>query len=145
MRSLVDTNIIIDAMASRWPFDHAAKEILRRFAARRFECTITASTASDIYYIVKKYLRDETRTLTALKKLFTLLEIVSVSKQDCLESFDTGMRDYEDSLLAVCARHWAANCIITRNVSDFAHSPVRAITPEEFLKRITHEGGTENV
>jgi predicted nucleic acid-binding protein len=136
MRSLVDTNIIIDAMASRRPFDHAAKEILRRFAARQFECAITASTASDIYYIVKKYLRDETRTLTALKKLFALLEIVSVSKQDCLEAFDMGMRDYEDSLLAVCARNWAADCIVTRNVSDFAHSPVRAITPEKFLQKI---------
>jgi hypothetical protein len=49
------------------------------------------------------------------------------------------MDDYEDALLACCARNWEAGCIVTRNTKDFANSPVRALTPEDFLKIMSSE------
>jgi hypothetical protein len=59
-----------------------------------------------------------------------------VTKDDCLKAFDTGIKDYEDSLLSVCAVKWSANFIVTRNTEDFSNSIVSAISPEEFLARL---------
>jgi predicted nucleic acid-binding protein len=137
--SPLDTNIIVDALAARIPFDQAAKKILLLFGARRYNCAITASTASDLYYIVGKYLKDEGATREKLKALFSILDIVSVDKADCLSAFNTGMQDYEDSLLALCASKYGADCIVTRNIADFTGSPVKAITPDDFLAKMAGE------
>jgi len=43
------------------------------------------------------------------------------------------MDDYEDALLATCAKRRRIELIITRNLKDFAGSPVKAISPDDFL------------
>jgi len=43
------------------------------------------------------------------------------------------MNDYEDALLAHCAKRVKADYIITRNIVDFKNSPVLPITPTDFL------------
>lgn len=42
--------------------------------------------------------------------------------------------DFEDCLQMECAKAYEADYIITRNVSDYATSQVRAIEPEDYLK-----------
>ncbi|GMO16043.1 MAG: PIN domain-containing protein [Treponemataceae bacterium] len=136
MKIIVDTNVVLDAIASRSPFDKAAQEIIRLAAAKEIDAAITASTASDIFYIARKYLQSAEETIKQMRKLFTILDIISVEKSDCLAAFETGMSDYEDSLLAVCALRWNADCIITRHAPDFAASSVPAIAPTAFLEKI---------
>jgi hypothetical protein len=41
--------------------------------------------------------------------------------------------DFEDAVLAEAAHQAGAQAIITRNLKDFAHSPVRAYTPTQWL------------
>ena len=135
MKIVLDTNIIIDAIASRAPFDKEAQEVIVLAACGTILSAITAITASDIYYLAHKYYRSAEKTAAVLRQLFELVDVIAVDKLDCLAAFDTRMADYEDSLLAVCALKWNAELIITRNIKDFAQSPVSAITPSEFLKR----------
>jgi hypothetical protein len=52
------------------------------------------------------------------------------------------MNDFEDALVATVAEVTGSDYIVTRNVPDFAGSPVPAITPAEFLEtlaEIEHE------
>jgi len=136
MNVILDTNIVIDAIAVRKPFYENALEILHKFGQKEITCAITASTASDIYYISKKYLKDNEKILYVLKKLFNMLTIITVTKKDCLKAFETGIKDYEDSLLSVCAFKWNASFIVTRNSKDFSNSVISAISPEEFLAEL---------
>jgi predicted nucleic acid-binding protein len=94
---------------------------------------VTANTITDIYYILRKHL-DKEALKTALRGLMELLEVVDVTGSECRAALDLSMDDYEDALLACCAENWEADCIVTRNTKDFADSPVRALTPEDFLK-----------
>lgn len=142
MKAVLDTNIVIDAIASRTPFNKAAEEILLLAAEGKISAAITASTASDIYYLTKKYLKKDDQTIAAMKKLFTILDIISVDRTDCIAAFNTGMKDYEDSLLAVCAERWKADHVITRNKKDFVHSPVPALLPGEYVALRGNGGGT---
>jgi predicted nucleic acid-binding protein len=136
MKAIVDINIIIDALASRAPFNKDAEKIILLAAEKTIRAAVTASTASDIYYLMRKHLKSPLLASKELKKLFSIVDIVPVERADCLKAFDTGIKDYEDSLLAVCAAHWKASCIITRNVKDFAGAEVKAVSPGEFLKTL---------
>ncbi len=47
------------------------------------------------------------------------------------------MPDFEDAMQVAAARSCGAMVIATRNVRDFAHSPIPARTPSEILKTET--------
>jgi hypothetical protein len=46
------------------------------------------------------------------------------------------MPDLEDALQAAAALAWRADVIVTRNLDDYRHSPVPAVAPLEFLRRV---------
>lgn len=132
MRLAIDTNVILDVMQRREPFFTDSAAIFDAISNRTHVGAISANTMTDIYYMMRKYMtKDDLRS--ALRQLMSLMQIISVGSRDCDDALDTGMDDYEDSLLAVCAQKWGADLIITRDVDDFAHSPVRALTPTDFL------------
>jgi hypothetical protein len=45
-----------------------------------------------------------------------------------------GVVDLEDSLQLECAKSVGAEYIVSRNIDDFANSPIPVILPEDFLK-----------
>jgi predicted nucleic acid-binding protein len=133
-KALIDTNVIIDYLADRHPFAGQAESIFELCEHSELICVITASSATDIYYIMRKIIGRE-KTLESLKLLFSLFEVADVGKKDLFYSFDLPMTDFEDALVAVCAKKVQADCIITRNVSDFKNSFVPALSPIDFLAR----------
>ena len=136
MNAIIDTNIIIDAIVAREPFKEISQNIIRSVSKKEFNGAITTSTITDIYYITNKYLKDREKTANEVKKLFILFDVITVTKEDCLKAFDTGIKDYEDSLLSICAFKWNADFIVTRNLADFSNSVISVITPEGFLKKL---------
>ena len=46
------------------------------------------------------------------------------------------MRDFEDAVQAYCAKRHRIDYIVTRNVKDFVNSPVKAISPEDFINLV---------
>lgn len=48
-------------------------------------------------------------------------------------ALDLPMADFEDALQTAAARACGARSIVTRNVRDFARSPVPAVTPGAVL------------
>lgn len=67
--------------------------------------------------------------------LNVLLEIASADKSAFARARDLQSGDFEDAVVASLAEASQCDLIITRNVSDFANSPIAAMTPEEFVKR----------
>jgi len=47
----------------------------------------------------------------------------------------TEIEDLEDALQAVCAKKRNSEFIVTRDLSGFKYSPVKAISPAEFIKK----------
>lgn len=58
MRILADTNVIIDALTSREPWNKSAEEIFLWQRNHTIEMYITASSATDIYYLIRKHLHN---------------------------------------------------------------------------------------
>jgi len=135
MKIVVDTNIVLDILARREPFFEQSQLVMQFIAEGKADGAITANAITDIYYILHKHL-DKDTLKAALRGLMELLEIIAVTEDECLAALDLSINDYEDALLSCCARNWKADYIVTRNVKDFTHSTVKAMTPADFLKSI---------
>lgn len=46
------------------------------------------------------------------------------------------MTDFEDAVVAASAEAAGCDYVVSRNVPDFAGSPVPAVTPADFLKHL---------
>ena len=99
----------------------------------KLKAFITASSVMDIYYLLNKYLHNKEQVKQVLIKLFSEFEIIDVTRRDCEKAFNLTLNDFEDALLATCAKRKKLDYIITRNLKDFTGSPVEAISPADFL------------
>ena len=133
MNVLIDTNVILDAGLNRIPFNASAEKILLLVADEKVNASITASSVTDIYYFLKRDYHDSDRAKEMLINFFNIFEVIDVTKNDCEKALGLPMDDYEDALLSTCAKRRRIELIITRNLKDFAESPVKAISPDDFL------------
>ena len=134
MKLLIDTNIILDALMNREPWAKSAQAIILAVAEEKAEGCITASSFTDIHYLLRKHLRDKEKTKQALLGLLTIVSVLDVTGTDCEKAFDLPMPDYEDALLAFCGKRHKVDFIITRNLKHFEGSPVKVSSPEDALK-----------
>lgn len=131
MKVLVDTNIIIDALASRKPFSEDAEKIFLLAAKEEIEAYISASSITDIYYILRKYSSEDTARGYILR-LFQIFKVLPVSETECISALESKIPDYEDGLQDVCASSAALNYILTRDETFLKYSPL-AISPAKFI------------
>ena len=133
MTVLLDTNIILDALQERQPFDVSAKDILRRAQNREIACMFTANAATDIFYLYSRT-RDMKSAKIALGFLLEHYGVVSVTHDDCMNAMSLSIEDFEDALVSVCALKANVDFIITRDEKFLkADSPVKRITPNGFV------------
>ena len=133
---LVDTNIIIDALANREPYADNAKKILEKCAAREVTGILAEHSIPNMFYIFRKnFSQDERRFL--LKNLCNIFKISDLNAKKILAALENEkFVDFEDCLQEECAVESMADYIVTRNPADFANSRVKVILPEEFLKKL---------
>ncbi len=133
---LVDTNIIIDALANREPYADNAKKILEKCAAREVTGILAAHSIPNMFYILRKnFSQDERRFL--LKNLCNIFKISDLNAKKILAALENEkFVDFEDCLQEECAVESMADYIVTRNPADFANSRVKVILPEDFLKKL---------
>ena len=134
MTVLLDTNVIMDALQERQPFDAEAKEILLRAQNGEFSCCFTANAATDIFYLYRKA-RDLQSARQVLDFLLKTYKVVSVTHEDCISALSVLIEDFEDAIVSACANRAGADYIVSRDVQFLRdNSPVKVIAPNDFLK-----------
>jgi predicted nucleic acid-binding protein len=133
---LIDTNVIIDVLAKREPFFDYSAQILRLSEAGDIAAFVSANSVTDIFYILRKYIQNTSVLAFTMQNLLSIVDVADILKADIQRAFDLEFTDYEDALQARCAKRIKADYIITRNPTDFANSPVPALTPETFLEEV---------
>jgi predicted nucleic acid-binding protein len=63
-----------------------------------------------------------------------ILNLADTTGVDIKTAIASDFRDFEDAVLSATAAREKADYIITRNSNDFANSPVKALSPEEFVE-----------
>jgi len=137
VKILIDTNIIIDNALEREPFWNASEQVLSLIEKGTIAGYISASTFSDLYYIIRKA-RGRDWTLTYLKQLITFCQIATVNQAAIIMAFTTNFQDFEDSIQYSTSVVNKLDAIITRNPQDFPIITPRIITPEQLIAELTN-------
>lgn len=133
MRVLIDTNIVLDWLLKRKPFQENAEYIMEKCMFADVDAYLTAHSLSDLFYILRKDFDVQKR-----KKLLLLLcdRLGIIAEDKDIIKFvllNESWNDLEDGLQMRCADVENLDYILTRNIKDFRDSEVMAILPEQFI------------
>ena len=133
-RILVDTNILLDYLLEREPFFEDAKQVIMSCINGKSNGCIAAHSISNMFFILRKdYSAKERREI--LLNLCKIFDIEGIDKAKLISGLQNeNFSDFEDCLQMECAKSYGADYIVTRNVSDYATSEVKAIIPKDYLK-----------
>jgi len=133
VKALFDTNVLLDvvldrprlAVASRsaltWGFEHPGQA-----------CLAWHSVATLAYFFGRHGGRDRVRALVG--ELVDRLDIVGGADRELRRAVELPLADFQDAMIAALAESAEATHIVTRNTADFRRSPVKAVTPEDFVR-----------
>lgn len=138
LKLMIDTNIFLDVFEERSGFFENSQKVLELCANKKAKGFVTASAITDIYFLLHKQLHDKEAAYNALGNIFSIVDIIPTTAKQVKMAYSQKAKDFEDCLLAICAKSAKCDAIITRNPKDFKDVGVdiSILTPKEFLENI---------
>lgn len=132
-RILIDTNVLLDYLLERDPFFEDAKEVILSCINGKTKGCIAAHSIPNMFFILRKdYDAKERREI--LLNLCKIFDVEGIDKAKLISGLENeNFSDFEDCLQMECAKSYKADYIITRNVSDYETSEVKAIMPKDYV------------
>ncbi|MCM8901608.1 PIN domain-containing protein [Caldicoprobacter algeriensis] len=133
MKILIDTNVILDVILQRSPFDTASYKVLKSAEEKIIEAYIASFAVTDLYYFISKNLGNDKAAL-AIKALLSIVKLIGITNKDVEKALrNPSIEDLEDALQAQCARKVKADYIITRD-DKLKKLVSNAISPLDFVE-----------
>lgn len=133
MRPLLDTNVLLD-VALRRPGLHEASGATIAWCLNNPGAGLVAVHSLATF----SYLASRAATPVKAREFITDLidgtDVARLDNDEVRRALALSLTDFEDALIAAAAEAAAATHIVTRNTTDFRRSPVKAVTPEEFVR-----------
>lgn len=140
MRVLIDSDVVIAAMAGTEDQSAASLEVMDALAEGRFTGLTTPILMANIMFVLSNKWRisrkhvDRERVVKAMNSLLPLFTMVPVTNADFHASFASEFVDLEDGVQHFAAMHASGvDAIITCNIKDFAASQIPVMEPSEFV------------
>ena len=134
MKILIDLNVLLDVLQKREPHYHTASRVLNEALQGRVTGLIAGHAITTLHYVIVKF-GDKTQADGAVDWLLDRFQVAGCDGNIFRRARALTFRDFEDAVVAALAEREGCERIVSRNLADFASSPVPAISPEEFLKR----------
>jgi hypothetical protein len=98
---------------------------------------ISASTFSDLYYIIRKA-KGRDSTLDFLRHISTFCQVATVDNSVILMALTSTFKDFEDAIQYSSAIVNQIDAIVTRNPRDFPVTAPRIVTPDRLIQELTN-------
>lgn len=132
MRVLLDTNVVLDFILKRKPFDIEAKEIFACAARNQITIFVSPITPINAFYTTQKE-KGKAVAFQAVEGVLKLVEIAETNKQVLQNAFALNFSDYEDAVQHECAVAENLDAIVTRNTKDYKNASIKMYSPHDFL------------
>ena len=129
---MLDTNVVLDVLLEREAFVNDSTVVLDLVERGAITGLLCATTITTLAYLAGKTVGKQ-QAARHIRQLLSLFEVAPVTRAVLDGALKSKTPDFEDAVLAEAALQAGAEAIITRNLRDFAHSPVRAHTPAQWL------------
>ncbi|MGM0946481.1 MAG: type II toxin-antitoxin system VapC family toxin [Bacteroidota bacterium] len=132
----LDSDVILDFLLDRDPFNFSADEIFEKALNEEIHIFFSSLTVANIHYLLRKQFGND-GALKKIAELVSFCKILPVSEKEIFAAMKSGFSDFEDAI-----QHFSAvqnpeiKGIITRNLADYKKSQLPIFTPEAFLSTI---------
>jgi len=134
VKVLLDTNVILDFALERQLFLQDSEQILQLAEQGQIEGFVSASTMSDLYYIIRKQ-NGRDWAFEFLRRLVTICQVAAVDQSVIAMALASDMQDFEDAIQYNTAIINQLEAIATRNKQDFPADRIQIFTPTELIQR----------
>lgn len=135
MKLLIDTNVILDMIFKRKNCDSSVR-LFQKIRLWKMEAWITASSVTDLFYIIRKETHDTDQTYMIMENIFKLVSILAVTEKDIKEAFKERWKDFEDCVQYMTGKNNWIDYIITANEKDYRFASLPVITPDSWIDMI---------
>ena len=131
----LDSDIILDWLAARQPWDEAATETIERAILGEWVLWFSPLTLANVHYIYRKH-AGAAQAGVAIKTLANAGTIATMDSSHVMQAIASSHNDFEDEIQIACASAVTGlTAIITRNLPDYSHSPVPVMTAQAWLEQ----------
>ena len=81
MRILIDTNVLMDVLLARDPFLADSITVLHMCEDDFAEAVVSAKTIADLYYFLRKSLKDEEKARNVVRKIMNMVTVCDIKVQ----------------------------------------------------------------
>jgi len=135
----LDINVLLDVFQKREPHYAASAQVVSMVMSGTLAGVCPAHGLTTLYYLVRKH-ASKPDAEDAMDQVLRHFQIGNLEAAEWQEARRLPLADFEDAVVATVAKAMGSVFILTRNVEDFAGSPVPAITPADFLSQLTTAG-----
>jgi predicted nucleic acid-binding protein len=129
---LCDINFILDIFLKREPFYRSAARVFKKIEDGKLRGYLCSLSFPTLFYLLTKELNRE-KALKTLEKIRIVFRVAPVDEKVIDMSLVSDFKDFEDAVQYYSALRSKADCIITRNKSDYSDDKIPVLTPDEFL------------
>ena len=122
--------MLIDVLLDRLPHADTSEAFLLRAQHGAEPASIAWHTVANVYYVGWRGGVDARDFIVDLTRF---VGIAPADAESVRYAASLPMADFEDALQVAAARACGARCVVTRNLADYARSPIPAISPQEAL------------
>ncbi len=129
----LDSDVLLDHLASRTPWNGAALELFSRAARNEIGLWVSPLILANVFYVLRKIAGSEAAILE-IRAISALLGIAGMGRDEVIRALGTGRLDFEDELqIATASNIEGLSAIITRNARDYAGAGIRVLSAETWL------------
>ena len=129
---LIDSDVLLDVALRREPHFADSERILLAIEGGAEDAAMAWHTVANVNYLVRRE-RGDAAAREFIERLQRTLVVPPTGSDDLSFALSLPMSDFEDAMQVAAARACDARLIVTRNVRDFRHSPITAISPADAL------------
>lgn len=128
----VDTDVCIDPLSGRKPFNIFAERLFNLASRGLIEICVSALSLANIHYVlqVQYGMKDP---IVLISRFRTLITILPVTGKIIDRAMASGFSDFEDAIQYYAAIEIDISTLITRNIKDYKLAKIQVVTPEAYL------------
>lgn len=133
MRPLLDTNVLVDVALRRPGLHEASGAALAWCLNNPGSGLLAVHSLATLSYLAGRT-AGPAKAREFIADLIEGTDIARLDNPEVRRALALPMTDFEDALVGAAAESAGATHIVTRNTADFRRSPVKAVTPEDFVR-----------
>ncbi len=129
MKILIDCDVLLDVALKREPHSAASGKVLDWAEQNPGKAAAAWHSVANLFYLV------DGKTTEFIEELSEFVDIPPTGSEALRYALSLKFKDFEDAMQVAAADTFSAQCIVTRNLKHYKRSPIKALSPQDFMGR----------